>query len=133
MYEIKTGNYLKPFKVLIDGMEWEVRPTGAGDELALGQAKRRMEFLERKMQSKNETEEDLTLYDSLEQKMYDLFFTKVFKDGTPDNTHVKKWLESTPMAVIMAIFEEIKSQAESKKAEETKVDDEQKAEELPTS
>jgi hypothetical protein len=114
MYEIKTSNYIKSSKILVDGKEWTMTPPGAGDELALNQAKRRAELLEKKVQNGTATEEDYDTYDKLENRMYSVF-QKIFSDGTPDNSAVTAWLDSLPMVVIMAILEDIQKQATDKK------------------
>ncbi len=112
MYEIKTSNYVSSKKILVDGKQWTLNAPGAGDELALGQAKRRSEMLEKKVQAGTASESDYDLYDKLEIRMFKLF-TKIFRDGTEDNSEVSAWLESTPISVIYAIMEDIKRQAEN--------------------
>ena len=117
MYEIKTSNYLKSRKILVDGQEWTMHPPGAGDELALNQGKRRAERLEKKIQDGTATDADYDTYDRIENNMYNIF-RKMFKDKTEDNSEVNKWLSTTPMVVIMAILEDIQKQAlESQEAE----------------
>lgn len=109
MYEIKTSNYIKSKKILVDGKEWEMRPPGAGDELALNQGKRRSERLEQKIKDGTATDADYDTYDRIENNMYNIF-RKMFKDKTEDNSEVNAWLSSTPMIVIMAILEDISKQ-----------------------
>lgn len=110
MYEIKTSNYIKSKKILVDGEEWTMHPPGAGDELALSQGKRRAERLEKKIQDGTATDEDYDTYDRIENNMYNIF-RKMFKDSTPENSQVNKWLDTTPMVVVMAILEDISKQA----------------------
>jgi hypothetical protein len=111
MYEIKTNNYVKAKKILVDGNEWTMVAPGAGSELALSQAQRRAKLLDTKIEAGTAVESDYDLYDALEKKMMDIF-KAIFKDGTQGNSQVNAWLESTPMAVIYAIMEDIKKQAE---------------------
>lgn len=117
MYEIKTSNYLKSRKILVDGQEWTMHPPGAGDELALNQGKRRAERLEKKIQDGTATDADYDTYDRIENNMYNIF-RKMFKDKTEDNSQVNAWLNSTPMVVIMAILEDIQKQATENQDEE---------------
>lgn len=117
MYEIKTSNYIKTQKILVDGNEWEMHPPGAGDELALAQGKRRAERLEKKIKDGSASDEDYDTYDRIEKNMYNIF-SKMFKDSTPDNSQVNNWLNTTPMVVIMAILEDITNQAQAKKEAE---------------
>lgn len=113
MYEIRTSNYIKSKKILLDGKEWTMHPPGAGDELALNQAKRRGELIEKKIKSGTATEEDYDTYDRIENQMFSLF-KRMFKDSTEDNSEVTAWLSTTPMVVIMAILEDITKQSEEK-------------------
>jgi hypothetical protein len=116
MYEIKTGNYLKQRKILIDGNEWTMTAPGAGDELALGQARRRVELIQKKVDGGTAVEADYDMYDRLEDKMFNTF-SRMFKDTTEDNSQVTSWLNATPMVVIYAIMEDIKKQVESSESE----------------
>lgn len=113
MYEIKTSNYVQSKKILIDDKEWTMSAPGAGDELVLGQAKRRAELVQKKIDAGTAVDEDYNTYDRLENKMFEVF-SKIFQDKTEDNSEVKGWLDSTPMVVIYAIVEDIKKQAEAK-------------------
>lgn len=114
MYEIKTSNYVKSKKILVDGNTWTMTVPGAGDELALSQAQRRMKMLQSKLESGTATESDYDLMDKLESRTYDMF-VKIFKDETKDNSQVKEWVNATPLEVIGAIFQDIKKQAEENK------------------
>lgn len=113
MYEIKTSNYVKSKKILVDGNEWTMFPPGAGDELAMNQAQRRINLLEQKIKDSSATEADYDKYDELENRTYELF-QKIFRDSTDDNSEVKGWLSSTPLVVIYAIMDDISKQVTEK-------------------
>lgn len=108
--KISTSKYTKQGKVDIDGKLWSVNLPGAGTELKLSQAQRRLTVLNKKVEAGDATEEDLDRYDAYEKTIYDVFFN-MFKDSTGDNSEVKAWIEETPMAIIMLSFEEIKGKA----------------------
>lgn len=108
--KISTNKYTKQGKVDIDGKIWSVKLPGAGTELKMSQAQRRLSVLERKVEAGEATEEDLDRYDAYEKTIYDVFFN-MFKDDTKDNSEVKAWINETPMAIIMMAFEDIKNQA----------------------
>lgn len=116
MYEIRTDKYQKEKKILMDGKEWIMRLPGAGDELALAQAQRRVKLLDKKIEDGTATEVDYDLYDKLENRTVEMF-TKVFIDGSKDNEGVRKWLYDTPLVIIYEIFEDIKKQAEDNEAQ----------------
>jgi hypothetical protein len=118
MYEIKTGNYLKKRKINIDGNEWTMIAPGAGDELALSQADRRLKIINKKVEADTATMEDIDAAEALEARTFSIF-EKMFNDGTPENQSVKDWIAETPLAVIYMIVEEIKKQSEEKDAAET--------------
>lgn len=107
---ISTDKYTKEGKVEVDGKIWSVKLPGAGTELKLSQAQRRIKVLDKKIESDNATEEDLDRYDQYEKTIYDVFLN-VFKDSTKDNSEVKEWVENTPFAIIMLAFEDIKNAA----------------------
>lgn len=111
--KISTNKYTKQGKVDIDGKIWSVNLPGAGTELKLSQAQRRLKVLDKKVEAGDATEEDLDRYDGYEKTIYDVFFN-MFKDSTDDNSEVKAWIEETPMAIIMLAFEEIKGKANGK-------------------
>lgn len=113
MYEIKTTDYVKARKILVDDKNWTMYPPGAGDELALNQGKRRAELLDKKIQNGTATDEDYDTYDRIENQMFSIF-KRIFKDGTSDNAQVEAWLNGLPMVVIMAILEDIQNQAKVK-------------------
>lgn len=108
--KISTSKYTKSGKVDIDGKIWAVKLPGAGTELKLSQAQRRLTVLQQKVESGKATEEDLDRYDAYEQTIYDVFFN-MFTDNTKDNSEVKAWINETPMAIIMMAFEDIKNSA----------------------
>jgi hypothetical protein len=108
--KISTSKYKQNGKVDIDGKIWSVKLPGAGTELRLSQAQRRLKVLDKKIESDNATEEDLDRYDGYEKTVYDVFFN-MFEDTTKDNSEVKAWIEDTPLAIIMLAFEDIKNQA----------------------
>lgn len=119
--KISTNKYTKQGKVEIDGKLWEVKLPGAGTELKLSQAQRRLKVLDKKVEAGNATEEDLDRYDQYEKTIYDVFFN-MFKDSTEDNSEVKAWIEETPMAIIMLAFEEIKEKANGTDGQSSEAD-----------
>ena len=127
---INTSQYLGETRVIVDGQDWEIKLPGAGTELRLSQAQRRIKLLDKKIENDTAIEADYDLYDKLENQSISIF-TNMFKDGSEDNAAVKEWVESTPLAVIMASFEEIKEQAQNGGLEQDKAVDGQ-AVETPT-
>jgi hypothetical protein len=113
---IKIANRKRDIKVDIDGNIWSINLPGAGTELMLSQAQRRIKQLDRKVESGNATDEDLDEYDRLELTFYNLF-RNMLSDGTEENASVHKWIDETPMAVIAQVFEEIKEQANGRRDE----------------
>jgi hypothetical protein len=107
---ISTNKYTKKGKVEIDGKVWSVVLPGAGTELKLSQAQRRIKMLEKKVESGEATEVDLDNYDAYEKVIYDVF-VNIFKDGTEDNSEVTAWINETPMSVISMALEDIKQAA----------------------
>jgi hypothetical protein len=126
MYQIKTSDYTKVYDIEVDGEHWQMKSPGAGDELIMGQAQRRMKLLNAKIDNGTATSEDLDLYDELEKSMFDLV-TKIFKDTTPDNHNVKKWVLNTPMQVIIKAIESIKTQVQKEADNGNGADNEAKA------
>lgn len=110
---IDTAKYTRQGKVLVDGKEWTVVLPGAGKELEFSKMQRRVTLLEKKIQNGDATEEDLDRMDAFEDKMLD-FFKSLFRDSTEDNSEVEQWVTDTPMAIIVASFEDIKKAAEEK-------------------
>lgn len=108
--KINTGKYKKDGKVDIDGNVWSIKLPGAGTELKLSQAQRRLKALDKKIESGTATEADLDKYDVLEKVMYDSF-KDMLNDGTDGNEAVHKWIHETPTAIISQVFEDIKEQA----------------------
>lgn len=111
-FEIKTGTFIKRVNVNIDGMELTMTAPGAGEELKLGQAKRRTEFIEKKIKAGTATEKDLDALDQYERTSIDVF-TSMFSDGTKDNQAVKDWVAATPSSVLFAIVDDIQSQVKA--------------------
>lgn len=110
---INTKDYLGETRVIVNGNDWEIKLPGAGTELRLSQSQRRIKLLDKKMNDDTATEADYDLYDKLENQSIAIF-TDMFRDGTDSNQSVKDWVEATPLAVIMASFEDIKEQAANK-------------------
>lgn len=121
--KISTSKYTKTGKVDIDGNIWDIHIPGAGTELRFSQASRacklyqaRIELLDKKIDEKTATEEDLNLYEDYCKKYEDnegiIFdiFSSVFTDGK-DNKSVRKWIDETPTVVIIQAFEDARGQA----------------------
>ncbi|MCA9330385.1 hypothetical protein KDA11_07060 [Candidatus Saccharibacteria bacterium] len=113
--KISTGKYQKSGKVEVDGKVWTVNLPGASTELKLGQAQRRLTLLDKKIEAGEATETDLDKYDEYEEVIYSTF-SRIFQDGTKDNSEVKLWMDETPMAIIAMALEDIKSQANGQEA-----------------
>lgn len=111
--KIDTTKYTTEGKVEVDGNLWTVKLPGASTELKMSKHKRRQEFLSKKIDKGIATEQDLDRYDEIEDYFYD-FFRNLFQDGTEGNEAVHKWVDSTPMSVILQAFEDIKEQANKK-------------------
>ena len=109
--KINTGKYNKQGKVDVDGKIWTVKLPGAGTEMRLSQAQRRLTMLDQKVENKTATEEDL---DSYELVVYETF-KSMFKDNTKNNSEVSKWVEETPLAIMVQVFEDLKEQANGRK------------------
>jgi len=114
--KISTGKYKKSGKVEVDGKVWTVNLPGASTELKLEQAQRRLTLLDKKIEAGEATESDLDKYDEFEEVIYSTF-SRIFQDGTKDNSEVKVWMDETPMAIIAMALEDIKAQANGQKAE----------------
>jgi ASC-1-like (ASCH) protein len=112
--KINTGKYNKQGKVDVDGKIWTVKLPGAGTEMRLSQAQRRLTMLDQKVENKTATEEDLDKYDSYELVVYETF-KNMFKDNTKNNSEVSKWVEETPLAIMVQVFEDLKEQANGRK------------------
>ena len=117
MYEIKTEQFFKKRKINIDGNEWTMIAPGAGDELALSQADRRLKIINKRVEADTATLEDVDQAEALEARTFGIF-EKMFNDGTPGNQSVKDWIAQTPLAVIYMVVEDIKKQSEAKDAAE---------------
>lgn len=108
--KIDTKQFTSEGKVEVDGMVWSVKLPGGGKELEMSKAQRRVKFLEMKIGAGDYTEEDLDRLDALEDYFIS-FFKGIFRDETPDNSEVDKWIDETPQALILMALEDIKKQA----------------------
>jgi hypothetical protein len=114
--KISTGKYTKEGKVDIDGNIWTIKLPGAGTEMKLSQARRRLKLLDKKIEADTADEDDLDKYDKFEKVIFDTF-KDMFKDGTKDNDKVKEWVEDTPIAIIVQVFEDVKKAADGRETE----------------
>lgn len=114
--KISTGKYTKEGKVDIDGNIWTIKLPGAGTEMKLSQAQRRLKLLYKKIEADTADEDDLDKYDKFEKVIFDTF-KDMFKDGTKDNDKVKEWVEDTPIAIIVQVFEDVKKAADGRETE----------------
>lgn len=112
--KINTSQYTREGKVDIDGNIWSIRLPGAASDLRMSQQQRRLKVLEKKVESGDATDEDLDRCDRIELELYD-DLKKIFNDGTKDNASVIKWMDGTPLAVIIKVIEDIKEQADGRK------------------
>jgi len=126
--KISTSKYTKTGKVDIDGNIWNITIPGAGTELRFSQASRacnlyqaRIVLLDNKIADKTITKEELDDYEEYSKKyeenekvLFDIF-SSVFTDDT-DNTSVHKWIDETPLEIIMQAFEDTKGQANDQKS-----------------
>ena len=108
--KIDTSKYVTDGKVEVNGKIWEVVLPGAGTELKMTKMRRRSDFLTKKVEKGDATEEDLDRLDAIEDEFFE-FFKSVFKDSTKDNSEVNEWIEKTPTAIIMQAIEDIREQA----------------------
>lgn len=128
--KISTSKYTKQGKVDVDGNVWSVKLPGAGTEMRFSQASRacksseaRLALIDKKIEAGTVTESELDMYDEHSKRyeeneriIYDVFM-RVFRDGTKDNSQVKKWMDETPTAIIMLAFEDVRTQANSEAVE----------------
>lgn len=124
--KINTGKYLTGGKIEVDGKIWDVKLQGAGSELRYSQAQRqaklysaRLANLDKKIEAGTATDADLDKYEDYsniytenEQIIYSEL-TKMFTDGTADNSEVKEWLNNTPTFAVMLAFEEVNNGIEA--------------------
>lgn len=115
---INTGDYLKQGKVEVDGNIWSVKLPGAATELKVSQLKRRLEFLEKKIDSGTATDVDIDKCDDLEAKLYAALMS-MFSDGSEDNSSVVKWMEETPLVVILQVSDDIKEKSSGRRDQAT--------------
>jgi len=112
--KVNTSTFLRHGKVMIDDMLWTVTLPSAKQTLKISKNKRRAKQLEQKIENNTATDDEYKELDDIE----DFFFyglQGMFKDGTKDNSQVEKWMNETPMPIIMAVFEDIQKQAERKR------------------
>ena len=121
--KISTGKWNREGKVEVDGNLWTAKLPGSKSELKISQSFRRsklyatrIELIHKKIENGTATEIDLDNYeeycnrfDESEREIMS-HFTKMFSDGTKDNSQVKKWVDDTPSAIIELAFESVKSQ-----------------------
>lgn len=109
--KIDTKRYAKiDPKVDIDGNIWSIHMPGAGKSMEYTKLQRLAKVLYRKVESNTHTEDDAKRLDEIEDWTIE-FFLGVFRDDTPDNADVRKWLEETPAPFIMQAFEDVQEQA----------------------
>lgn len=111
MYEIKTAKFIKIKKVLIDGKEFNIRAAGAGEELALSQGQRRLEYIENIIKAGKATLEDIEKAEEIEARQLSIL-KSLFSDGTEDNKTANEFIENTPLSMLYAVLDEIKKQSE---------------------
>lgn len=107
---IDTSKFKSKGNVEVDGKIWQIVLPGAGKELQMSKANRRMEYLNKKVEKGEADESDLDKLDSLEDLIFD-YYISMFKDSTEDNSEVRKWINETPIVVIQQAVEDIKQQA----------------------
>lgn len=110
---IDTSLYIRTGKVKVDGMAWTVKLPGAKTDLKMSRLQRRLKHLDHKIEENTATDEDYNEYDEAEQWYYDVL-RDLFQDGSKNNAQVHKWVDETPMFIIIAAFEDIKNQADKK-------------------
>ena len=108
--KVDTSKYITDGKVEVDGKIWSVVLPGAGTELKMAKHKRRSDFLAKKIEKGDATEQDLDRMDAIEDEFFG-FFKDIFKDSTDDNSEVSAWVDKTPTAIIMKAIEDIREQA----------------------
>lgn len=106
MLEIKTSDLVKTTRIKIDSNDWQVKPFGAGYQLSLTQAGRRVKLLTKKIEDGTATEKDYDLCDKLEKQLVSIY-SEILSDGTEENKSVKKWVEETPLQILTKIFKQI--------------------------
>lgn len=107
---IDTTKFNRSGKVEVDGMLWDVILPGSGVDMKISKAQRRLKLLDKKIEDGSATEEDYDKYDELEDYCMSTI-VNMFRDSTPDNAEVKKWVEETPSTIIYLAIKDIKEQA----------------------
>lgn len=125
---ISTAKFNKARHVRIDEISMVFKAPGSRSELAFSQMQRRYQVLEKKVNDQTITEQELDRLDKLEEEMFGYFSEIITGDGESDS-QVKQWLDDTPMSVIHATIEELKTQLEDKDKQEKQSDEVSKAEE----
>ena len=108
---IDTSIYIRTGKVKIDGMLWSVKLPGARTDMKMSRLQRRLKRLDKKIEDETAEDNEYDEYDKAEAWYYDVL-RNIFQDGTKSNSQVHKWVDETPMFMIIAAFEDLKKQSE---------------------
>lgn len=108
---ITTQDYIEGKKFKIDGMTWEYVVPGAGITLDLSRAARKSTELDKKVADNTATEEEHAEHARLIEVVLS-FYESMLRDGTKNNTQVKKWIQTTPANVIAQIIADIQKASE---------------------
>lgn len=131
--KINTNKYTTGGQVEVNGKIWTVKLQGAFSELRYSQAQRQVKLysarlanLDKKIESGEATDAELDKYEEYsaiytenESILY-AELSKMFQDGTEDNSEVRQWLNETPIFAVILAFEEVNNGVEA--ANEPKVD-----------
>lgn len=117
IYEIKKKK--TSFTVKIDDMSVVFTPLGAGSDLTFSQKQRRAAFLNKKIETLQESAKTQDDFDAIEKTMaeYDKLDLEVqetvrqmFKGAAGDEKRVNEWLDSTSIFILLGYIEEIGKQ-----------------------
>lgn len=108
---ISTKDYIEGKKFEIDGMTWEYVVPGAGITLDLSRAARKSTELDKKVADNTATPAEQAEHARLIEVVLN-FYESMFRDGTKNNTQVKKWIQTTPANVIAAIVADVQRASE---------------------
>ncbi len=117
IYEIKKKK--TSFTVKIDDMSVVFTPLGAGSDLTFSQKQRRATFLNKKIETLQESAKTQDDFDAIEKTMaeYDKLDLEVqetvrqmFKGAAGDEKRVNEWLDSTSIFILLGYIEEIGKQ-----------------------
>lgn len=117
IYEIKKKK--TSFTVKIDDMSVVFTPLGAGSDLTFSQKQRRAAFLNKKIETLQESAKTQDDFDAIEKTMaeYDKLDLEVqqtvrqmFKGAAGDEKRVDEWLDSTSIFILLGYIEEIGKQ-----------------------